>query len=113
MKTQRFDIRLNTNTSNDSIYINIMIPSPYFNREEFRRKENERVEALAREIAEALDDLPALRFHISKAKRLPESVLREKMQEVLDKPDDEIYTSRGAYFNHLIKEYERKHRSRY
>src|ERR1700741_784734 len=65
-------------------------------------------EALAQELATALNDVKGLHFYLSMARKHPEIVLREKLADVLSTPDRKILTSRGAYFNYLMQKYERE-----
>ena len=56
--------------------------------------------ALAYEIAEKLNDLKSIDWHISIAKRFNESLLREKLNEVLSKS---YIDNPAAYYNKLIQ----------
>ena len=64
-------------------------------------------EKLARKIAEALDDLDALPYHLKLVRRHPEEVLLGELEYVLSRPKKHITTSRAAYYNYLISLYER------
>ena len=67
-----------------------------------------RVELLALDLAESLNDLEGIALYISYAQKYPESLLRRVLSEVKDIPDEKIKKSRGALFNHLVKHYGQK-----
>jgi hypothetical protein len=62
--------------------------------------EQDKETKLAYEIATALNDLDSIDWHISNAKKYPESFLREKLADVLSRKD--IYNP-AKYFNWSIK----------
>ncbi len=64
-----------------------------------------RVELLALDLAEKLNDYEGIALYISYAKKYPESLLRGVLGEVMEIPDEKIKKSRGALFNHLVKRY--------
>lgn len=63
-----------------------------------------RQEALALDLAVALDDLAGLPLYITFAKKYPESFLRQVLGEVREIPREKIRKSRGALFNHMVRE---------
>ena len=67
-----------------------------------------RVELLALDLAESLDDRKSLPLYISYAKRYPEGLLRRILGEVKEIPSEKIKKSRGALFNYLIKKHVEK-----
>ncbi len=69
-----------------------------------RFKPRTRQEMLALDLAEALDDLAGLPLYISFAKKYPEDFLRQVLGEVREIPREKIRKSRGALFNHMVRE---------
>ena len=59
-------------------------------------------ERLAREIADALNDMDALPLYTSFAQKYSESHLRRILQKVLSIPEAQIRKTRGALFTYLI-----------
>lgn len=55
---------------------------------------------LAYEIAEILDDMISIDWHIRKCNEYPESFLRKQLNTVLK--SKKILTSRAAYYNYLV-----------
>jgi hypothetical protein len=62
---------------------------------------------LASEIATALKDNQAFSLHLTYAEKYPEDVLRTILSFVLSHPAEKISSSRAAYYNYLVKQYER------
>lgn len=58
---------------------------------------------LAREIAEALDDMDALMLHEKFVRKYSEEYLRRILMRVLSMPDDSIRKSRGALYTSLVQ----------
>ena len=61
-------------------------------------------EKLAREIADALDDMGSLPVHIGFVEKYSETFLRKTLQKVLSLPQDQIRKTRGALFTYLVKQ---------
>ena len=74
----------------------------YNNFKEFRPRTRE--EALALDLAGGLDDYKGLPLYISFAKKYPESLLRKVLEQVKEVPPEKIKKSKGALFNHLVRE---------
>ncbi len=62
-------------------------------------------EKLAREIADALNDMDALTVHTNYAYKYKEEFLRRILQRVLSIPEEQIRKTRGALFTYLIKQH--------
>jgi hypothetical protein len=60
---------------------------------------------LAREIADALNDMEALTVYESFTEKYKEEFLRRILQRVLSVPQDQIRKTRGALFTYLIKQH--------
>jgi len=58
---------------------------------------------LAQEFADALDDQRSIAMHRSYVRLYEEWSLREQLKEVLETPDNEVRTSRAAYYNYNVK----------
>jgi hypothetical protein len=63
-----------------------------------------REELLALDLAQGLDDRQGLPLYLSYARRYPEGELRAIMGSVKEIPAERIRRSRGALFNHLVKQ---------
>ena len=59
---------------------------------------------LAREIADALDDLVALRIYEKFTQKYSEQHLRKILQKVLSVPEKDIRKTRGALFTYLVNQ---------
>lgn len=59
--------------------------------------------ALAYEIADALNDRKSIDMHIRFVKKYSEAHLRECLEYVLSRPDEEIESNRAAYYVWLVK----------
>jgi len=59
-------------------------------------------EALAQEIAEALDDTDSLAFHRKCVARYPEEFLRRQLARALAVPEDKVRTTRARLYNSLV-----------
>lgn len=59
--------------------------------------------ALAREIADTLNDMASLDTHIRFVNKYSEDFLRRQLEYVMGKADNEIEVSRAAYYVHLVK----------
>ena len=59
---------------------------------------------LAREIADALNDMEAISIYEGFALKYKEEFLRRILQRVLSIPQDQIRKTRGALFTYLIKQ---------
>jgi len=57
---------------------------------------------LAREIAEALQDVGSLPYHLKQVRKYQEEFLRKKLTHVLSIPEDQIKKSRAALYVYLI-----------
>jgi len=62
-------------------------------------------EKLAREIADALDNLEALTVYTTYCYKYKEEFLRRILQRVLSIPEEQIRKTRGALFTYLIKQH--------
>lgn len=62
---------------------------------------------LAREIADALNDMEAVSIYEGFAYKYTEDFLRRILQRVLSIPQDQIRKTRGALFTFLIKQNQR------
>lgn len=67
-----------------------------------------REELLALDLANTLGDHKGLPLYLSYAKRFPESLLRKKLGEVKEIPQEKIRKSRAALFNHLIQKHAKR-----
>lgn len=63
-------------------------------------------EKLAYEIAASIGDLKALKMHRLWVSKYPDRILKDIQRSVMSVRDKDIKTSRGAYFNSLIQQYE-------
>lgn len=61
-------------------------------------------EALALELAEALDDVKSLMTFQRMVSRYSETFLREVLNTVVKTPKERIKNSRGAYFTFLVNQ---------
>jgi hypothetical protein len=61
-------------------------------------------EKLAREIADALNDIEALPLYTAFAEKYTEEHLRKILQRVLSIPQQQIRKTRGALFTYLINQ---------
>jgi hypothetical protein len=61
-------------------------------------------EKLAREIADALNDLSALPCYEKFTKKYSEQFLRKTLQRVLSIPESDIRKTRGALFTYLVNQ---------
>ena len=59
-------------------------------------------EKLAREIANALNDMDSLPVHIAFVEKYSEAHLRKTLQKVLSIPENQIRKTRGALFTFLV-----------
>jgi hypothetical protein len=57
---------------------------------------------LAREIAQTLNDIDSLPFHLQLVKRHKEEFLREKLARAMAVPESQIKKSRAALYVYLI-----------
>lgn len=57
---------------------------------------------LAREIAQALDDMDSMALHLQYVRRYKEDHLRKTLQKVLSIPETKIKRSRAALYTFLI-----------
>ena len=57
---------------------------------------------LAREIAEALQDVGSLPYNLKQVRKYQEEFLRKKLTHVLSIPEDQIKKSRAALYVYLI-----------
>ena len=64
-----------------------------------------KMELLALDLADALNDRDNLPLYLSYVRKYPEQILRSIMGEVKELPANKIKKSRGALFNHLVKKY--------
>lgn len=62
--------------------------------------------ALAKELAEKLNDTKNIRYYISVALDHSERFLRDIYRKVQETPEHRIKKSRGALFAYLVKKYE-------
>ena len=69
-------------------------------------------EKLAREIADALEDMDSYAVHLSFVQKYSESFLRKTLQKVLAIPEDQIRKTRGALFTYLVQQNGFKNNSR-
>jgi DNA-binding MarR family transcriptional regulator len=77
--------------------------SIYRSFKKIKCKQQTREDLLARDLAEALNDLPGFPLYLTLARKYPESFLREKLSEAKSIPAKKIKKSRGAFFNYLIQ----------
>ena len=73
-----------------------------------RFKPETREGLLALDIARELNDLKSYAFYLSLARQYPESLLRKTLGQVKEIRRNKIKKGRGALFNHLIKQYDKK-----
>lgn len=59
-------------------------------------------EALAQEIAQALDDMDSISWHRKMVQKYPKEFLLQKLNYVLSKPDKEIETTRVRLYNKIV-----------
>jgi len=59
-------------------------------------------EALAQEIAQALDDMNSIDWHRKMVRKYPREFLLQKLNYVLSKPDSEIETTRARLYNKIV-----------
>ena len=104
-KNDRFDISLNINIENVDRIINLRYPNgiKYFMNENIPFEVNE----LALYIAQQLDDVGELQFHIKKVRKHSRDVILAVFNHVIEKPEKEITTTKKQYYNYLIGLYER------
>ena len=104
-KNDRFDISLNINIDNVDRIINLTDPQRIQNymNDSIPFEANE----LARYIAEKLDDMGELSFHIRKVRKHSRDVILTIFKHVIEKPQSEINTNRKRYYNYSIGLYER------
>lgn len=69
-------------------------------------------ELLARDLAEGLDDKANLGFYLSVCRKYPEKLLREIYSRVEQFPEKKIKKSKGALFNYLIQNHDKKNHRR-
>ena len=69
-----------------------------------------REEALALDLARALNDEKGLPFYLSFSKKYPESFLRGILSQVKEIPESKIKKSRAALFNYLVQKEARQRR---
>jgi hypothetical protein len=65
-------------------------------------------ELLAIDLAEGLDDRINLGFYLSICRKYPEELLRKIYSQVKEIPLKKIRKSRGALFNYLLQNYDKK-----
>lgn len=65
-------------------------------------------ELLARDLAAGLDDKANLGFYLSVCRKYPEKLLREIYGRVKRFPEKKIKKSKGALFNYLIQNHDKK-----
>lgn len=56
----------------------------------------------AYKIATILNDLHSLALHESFVRRYPKEYLEEQLRKTLDRPEQEIYTSRARYYTSIV-----------
>ncbi len=61
-------------------------------------------EKLARELADALNDMDSLAAYFGFVQKYSESFLRKTLQKVLSVPEDQIRKTRGALFTYLVNQ---------
>ena len=104
-KNDRFDISLNINIDNvDSI---ISLKYPHGIQDVMNEQIPFEVNELARYIAQKLDDMDELQFHVKKARKHLRETLLTIFHHVIEKPQKEITTTKKQYYNYLIGLYER------
>jgi hypothetical protein len=59
---------------------------------------------LAREIAEALQDVDSLPYHLKQVRKYKEEFLRRRLTHVLSVPEAQIKKSRAALYVYLINQ---------
>lgn len=69
-------------------------------------------DALAYELADALDDKKSLDFYFALVDKYSEGFLVEKLNIVLTTPEAKIKRSRAAYFNYLVGKHGKRISSR-
>lgn len=101
------DIR-NDNDNNDKDIFNIDRNNiDNDNRNEFNSLLTKE-ELLARDLAAGLDDKANLGFYISVCRKYPEKLLRKIYGRVKQFPEKKIKKSKGALFNYLIQNHDKK-----
>lgn len=65
-------------------------------------------ELLALDLAEGLSDRANLGFYLSVCRKYPEGLLRKIYSQVKEIPSEKIRKSRGALFNYLLQNYDKK-----
>jgi len=101
----RYDISLNINIDNVENIISLRYPNGVQDvmNDTIPFETNE----LARYIAEKLDDMGELSFHIRKVRKHSREVILAIFKYVMEKPQSEINTNRKRYYNYNIGLYER------
>ena len=79
-----------------------------YNRDEFNNLSLTKEGLLAKDLAEGLDDKANPGFYLSVARKYPEGLLRRILSEVRQIPNDKIKRSKGALFNYLLQNYDKK-----
>ena len=104
-KNDRFDISLNINIDNVDRIIKLADPQriQHCMNDQLPFEVNE----LARYIAQKLDDMEELQFHIKKVRKHSRETLLTIFYHVIEKPQKEITTTKKQYYNYLIGLYER------
>jgi len=104
-KNDRFDISLNINIDNVDSIISLRYPNGVQDvmNDTIPFETNE----LARYIAEKLDDVGELPFHIRKVRKHSREVILAIFKHVMEKPQSEINTNKKRYYNYSIGLYER------
>ena len=77
---------------------------PRIRLQDFQPKTRE--ELLALDLATELNDRKGLALYLSYAKRHPEHLPRRLLGEVKEVPPGKIKQSRGALFNHIMRQHE-------
>ncbi|MFA6130491.1 MAG: hypothetical protein WC731_05880 [Candidatus Omnitrophota bacterium] len=102
------DIR-NDNDNNDKDIFNIDRNNiDNDNQNEINPLSLTKEELLARDLAEGLNDEANLGFYISVCRKYPEKLLREIYGRVKQFPEKKIKKSKGALFNYLIQNHDKK-----
>lgn len=88
--------------------LNIDINDRYKLMNEFNSFSLTKKKLLARDLAEGLDDEEGFKFYLSVCRKYPEEFLRRIYSQVKGIPKNKIKKSKGALFNYLIQNYDKK-----
>jgi len=104
-KDDRYDISLNINIDNVENIISLRYPNGIHDimNDQIPFEVNE----LARYIAEKLDDITELQFHVRKCRKHSREVILAIFNHVIARPQSEINTNKKRYYNFCIGLYER------